>query len=162
MEEIKKIIDNSRSELENFEIPFGHKERFFDKFESQNSRLLWKKRVKYLYAAAIIVLILTPLSTNFHGIFQNKNIDSTYYESLISEKNLILLEMSEGLDPINKAVVNSTLDQLVNEAIPFSNQIPENIPDKQMEEVLRSYYCPKIDGLERLSQYIKNIRKPKN
>ncbi|MFA7180163.1 MAG: hypothetical protein WC077_03290, partial [Bacteroidales bacterium] len=69
---------------------------------------------------------------------------------------------SEGLDPINKAVVNSTLDQLVNEAIPFSNQIPENIPDKQMEEVLRSYYCPKIDGLERLSQYIKNIRKPKN
>jgi len=123
---------------------------------------LWKKRVKYLYAAAIIVLILTPLSTNFHGIFQNKNIDSTYYESLISEKNLILLEMSEGLDPINKAVVNSTLDQLVNEAIPFSNQIPENIPDKQMEEVLRSYYCPKIDGLERLSQYIKNIRKPKN
>jgi hypothetical protein len=83
MEEIKKIIDNSRSELESFEIPFGHKERFFDKLESQNSRLLWKKRVKYLYAAAIIVLILTPLSTNFHGIFQNKSLDSTYYESWI-------------------------------------------------------------------------------
>lgn len=168
MEEIKNTIEENRGFFESDSLPKGHKERLFKKMESKitkregllnsQKKLLSNKSLKYYIAAAVVLafIIISPLYkyNNSKGI---EVIIGTNYVTIINEKSAVILSMIETLDPLSKEMVLNTLDQLIFEAIPFDEQLPQSIDPEQRNILEQSYYNPKLEGIEKLKGYVSQL-----
>lgn len=167
MKDIKNIIKEERVLFESDLLPKGHKERFFQKMESEwaNKELFNSQRkpsksrlYKYYIAAAMVlaIIIISPLFKS-NSSKDTQEIIVNNYVTIINEKSAVILSMIETLDPVNKEMIISTLDQLVFEAIPFGEQLPQNIDPEQRDILEQSYYNPKIEGMEKLKGYVSQL-----
>lgn len=173
MENIKNKIRENRSLFELDPLPKGHKERFLQKIENQESkskRLVYKQKkelngkkehgkiIVYSLAAAVVLafIIIPPMFNSFRSK-SSLGIIETNYVAILNEKSAVISSMIETLDPINQEMVMSTLDQLVFEAIPFADQLPPSINREEKNRLEESYYYPKIEGMNRLKGYVAQL-----
>lgn len=157
MEHIKNNIAEYRSLFESDLLPKGHKERFFQKMEGTSKQFYRKPYIYYIAAVMILAFIVATPIFNFKRVSNINEIAQNNYVSIINEKNADILSMIESLDALNKELVLSTLDQLVFEAVPFKDQIPQSIGIEQRAILEQRYYNPKIEGMNQLKNYVSQL-----
>jgi hypothetical protein len=156
MDKIKEFITSNKVLFENDPLPQGHRERFLKKAEKQKIINTKMNVVRFVSLAAILMLLASPL------IFLHKqevicNGSQVDYNTIILEQAYEIKKLSEQLNQIDKDMVIGTLDQLVTEAVPFEEQIPDYIADKDRIVLQESYYYPRIDGIRRLREYVTDL-----
>ncbi|MDP3437313.1 MAG: hypothetical protein Q8S04_08715 [Bacteroidales bacterium] len=155
---MKQLIENNREIFENEELPVGHKERFINRINRHKvvKRDLLRITI-YLCAASVIVfLIFTPfiLKDNIETGCPDGLAD---YKSVLKSRSSEIYLMADRLDSYNKDIVINTLDELVNEAVPFEDQLPSELDKTTRSQLSQQYYCPKIEGVEKLRGYVAQL-----
>ncbi len=155
MKDLKEIIEMGRDEFESSDMPSGHKERFLLKLN--HSKANKRKVIYYLVAAAILAfLVLTPLYfTSGEAIECPDGLAD--YKTLLNEKSAKIYLLADKLEPNEKDMVMNTLTELVNETVPFENQLPPEMGESERSQLKQQYYCPKIQGVERLGKYVSQL-----
>ena len=149
METINDMIKNNREMFENDQLPEGHKDRFLKKVARK--RLASKREFVYKVAAAFLIFAAVTLPWVL-----NDTQSGSYLATLERESSALYI-MAEKLDPLNREMVISTLDQLTSEAVPFADQLPDNLDRKTTISKNKEYYGPKIDGVGKLRGYVSEL-----
>jgi archaellum component FlaC len=111
----------------------------------------------YLAAASVtLFLILTPL-LYLNKIHKSRTLDVTDYIGIIKDNSATVTKMAETLNPLEKEMVLNTLEELTFEAIPFDSQLSEDVKNGERGELLKMYYSPKIEGIEKLKKYVAQL-----
>ncbi len=161
MDELKNFIDINREEFEKDILPANHKERFISKLHKSMKAEARSYRIKkvnfYLAAASVtLFLILTPL-LYLNKIHKNRTLDVTDYIGIIKDNSATVTKMAETLNPLEKEMVLNTLEELTFEAIPFDSQLSDDVKNGERGELLKMYYSPKIEGIEKLKKYVAQL-----
>jgi len=163
MEHIKNIIAENRSVFESDSLPQGHKRRFFRKIKKKvnsKDRLLNSQSKLFIYSMAAAVALAFIIVLPLFKYNRSKSIENAIgnsYVAILNERNAVILSMIGPLDPLDRELVLNTLDQLVQEAIPFEEQLPQNMDWEQKDILAQRYYCPKIEGMEKLKEYVSQL-----
>jgi len=152
MDNLKKFIDENRGGFESELLPGGHKIRFGRRLSSLRNR----RYMMYISgaAASIIVLVMIPLAAITGGRADTTTALVKKYEKMIDLKVAELHQRASTLDPHNKDVIMSIIDQLTYEAIPFSEQIPAGLNSEEKGTIFDHYYSAKLDGFDTIDAYI--------
>lgn len=158
MDNLKQLIEENREIFENGELPTGHKKRFLDKIN--RNKIIKRDSLRitlYLCAASVTAfLIIAPFI-----IKDNTEIGCpdglADYKSILKNRSSQIYLMADKLDSYNKDIVINTLDELVNEAIPFEDQLPQELDNTIRIQLSQQYYCPKIEGVEKLRGYVTEL-----
>ncbi|NCB19936.1 MAG: hypothetical protein EOM61_10000 [Bacteroidia bacterium] len=156
MGNIKEFISSNKNLFENDPLPQGHRERFMKKAEKQKTSISKMRIIRVVSLAAILMLLASPL------IFLHKqevicNGSQVDYNTLIQEQAYEIKKLSEQLNQMDKDLVIGTLNQLVTEAVPFEEQLPDYLLEKERRMLQDSYYCPRIEGIKRLKDYVADL-----
>ena len=162
MDELKNFTDNFRDEFEKEALPENHKVRFMLKLNREQRRGMSSNRyrqVMFYFAAASIVLflVLTPV-LYLNKVYNDRTLDISDYIGMLEERSETVTKIAESLNSQDKAVVLSTLDQLTFEAVPFESQLPQEIVNGERKELIKSYYTPRIKGVDELEKYAKQLK----
>jgi len=154
MDDLRQFIEENRSDFELESLPGGHKMRFERKISSFGRR----RRMYYVVgaAAAIILAVMVPIISVIDGDKQSDNITAMVfeYERIIGVRATELYQKAVQLDSQNQYIVINTVDQLLYEAIPFVEQIPDELSSMEKEQIFRDYYTAKLDGFDAVSAYV--------
>lgn len=159
MNNLKNFIDENREGFENENLIPGHKERFLTKtgrmrkneavFRVSFSRISWAAAIITLFVAIPLLVKDKPKS------FQT----DVSYSQIIREKSMEISKVALTLNPTDQNAVMTTLSQLEFESVPFIDQLPETLTEKEKSDFIESYYKPKIEGIEKLEHYIAQLTK---
>ncbi|MEN6619845.1 MAG: hypothetical protein ABFC28_10220 [Rikenellaceae bacterium] len=157
MDELKNFTENFRDDFEKESLPENHKERFILKLKREQKRdVVSHKTIQFMFyfaaASIALILILTP-TLYLSKVYKNRALDSSDYVGVLEKRSQTITTMAESLTPQEKAIVLSTLDQLTFEAVSFESQLPECIKDGEREILIKSYYTPRIEGVDKLEKY---------
>ncbi len=145
MDNLKNFIDNNRGAFEENRLPLGHKMRFYVRGGADMK--------KYLIAAAILVLgIVSPVLYNSY--FKN---GPEKYKEILKEREGQITVMAASMGERDKKNILMVLDQLVKEAIPLEEQLPESLTGDTKNEIISNYYKTKIEGADKLLAYAESI-----
>ncbi len=161
MDDLKKFIDENKEDFDRENLPDFHKDRFFLKLQKEREaarRRYIIKRVRYYFAAASIAafLILTPL-LYWNRVYTSHVLDAADYIGMLEEKSESVSKMAKNLNPQDKNMVLSTLEQLTFEAVPFETQLSADIRNGERKDLVKRYYSPKIEGVDKLRKYVKQL-----
>lgn len=157
MNNLKNFIDENREGFENENLIPGHKERFLSKTGKmrKNETALRVSFGRIAWAAAIITLLVAiPLLVKDKP--KSSQIDVSYAQ-IIQEKSREISKLALTLNPTDQNAVMTTLSQLEFESIPFKDQLPESLTEKEKNDFIESYYKPKIEGINKLERYIAQL-----
>ena len=149
METLNDMIKNNRDMFENNQLPEGHKDRFLKKV----ARKKFAAKREFVFKVAAAVLIFAAVSVPW--IFKGTQPGS--FLATLERESSALYIMAQELDPLNRAMVINTLDQLTSDAVLFSEQLPDNLDRKTAIKMSKEYYGPKIDGVGRLRGYVSEL-----
>jgi len=163
MDELKNFTDKFRDEFENDPLPENHKDRFISKLKREERRKFNSSRKReimfYLTAASVaLFLLLTPL-LNVNRFITKGKMDISDYTGILEDRSESVMKIAESLSPNDKAMVLSTLDQLTFEAVSFESQLPSGIVNGERRELIKNYYTPKIEGVDKLEKYALQLKK---
>ncbi|MFA6334862.1 MAG: hypothetical protein WCX48_04800 [Bacteroidales bacterium] len=162
MEELKNFIDNNRGDFENENLPEFHKKRFLLKLQKEHRverRKYATGRIRFYLAAASVtlLLILTPL-LYLNRAYTNRALDASDYIVLLEERSESITKMAEKLNPQEKNMVLCTLEQLTFEAVLFDSQLSDDVSNGERNELVKRYYSPKIEGVDKLKKYVTQLK----
>lgn len=162
MDELKDFTGKFRDEFENEPLPENHKERFILKLKKEQKRTInsYRKRQIMFYSAAAsvaIFLLLTPI-ININRFFTKDKMDVSDYTGILEDRSESVMKIAESLNSQDKAMVLSTLDQLTFEAVSFESQLPAGIVNGERRELIKNYYAPKIEGVDKLEEYARQLK----
>lgn len=161
MENLKDFIDENRKGFEEENLIPGHKERFLHKIgktgQVASRPVIRMNRAVWAAAAAILILLVAvPLVVTDESELQSPGVS---YSQLIKDKSTEITKKALLLNPSDQNTVLTTLGQLEFESVPFEDQLPDSISPKEKEELMKSYYVPKLEGIERLEKYVAALTK---
>ncbi|MHC1778738.1 MAG: hypothetical protein AB9922_00695 [Bacteroidales bacterium] len=164
MKGLNELIEKGSDEFEGEELPSGHKERFLSKLEQSkalNNRIAtsnnYKRTILYLAAASILAfLVISPIYFRSGESLECPD-GLADYKTLLKERSADISLMADKLDPNEKGMVMNTLNELINETVPFESQLPSEMDENEKSQLKQQYYCPKIQGVERLGKYIAQL-----
>jgi len=163
MDELKQFIEDNREGFENENLPEYHEDRFFSKLQNEHRREIRTynyRRFSYYFAAASVVLLLflTPM-LYFNMVYNKRSLDVADYIGILKERSVEITAMAGKLNSSDKDMVLNTLDQLTFEAVPFDSQLSDDIRNGERHDMIKSYYAPKIEGVDKLKQYVTQLNK---
>ncbi len=147
MEELKDIIKENPQVFEQGDLPEGHRERFLMKVAQQSKRPLYR-RFNYKVAAVITLFILVT------GQVLLNSFSSKDYGRILEQQSIKVQNLAQQLDPFQRDMVQGVIDQLVMEAIPLRDQLPQELSKREVRRIKESYYTPKIEGMNQLRNYV--------
>ena len=152
MDSLKQFIEENRSSFESEQLPSGHKMRMERKISSVRNRR-FAIRITGV-AAAIILAAIIPIST-----IMNNKVDSITamiweYEGEIESRATELYQKAVQVDSHHQDIIIGTIDQLIYEAIPLSDQIPAGLNNERRREIYEEYYKTKLEGFDMINAYI--------
>ena len=161
MENLKDFIDENRRGFEEENLIPGHKNRFLVKIGktahvASRPALRMNRAVWAAAAAVLILLIAVPLFFNDESGLSSQGVS---YSQLIKDKSKEITKQALLLNPSDQNTVLTTLSQLEFESVPFEDQLPDSISHKEKEDMMESYYVPKLEGIERLEKYVAALTK---
>ena len=170
MENLEKYIKENLEKFDSAEMPAGHKERFLEKlsasetndqskakeplkivqlFRSKRSGLIWS----FSSVAAILIIALSigsPSSEEFRVLDEN----GTEYTTLMITLENEIIEMSKNCNKKSAKEALKASRSVTFEAIPITEQLPDELSDEERAKILRRYYKEKTDGLKRIKTYL--------
>lgn len=153
MENLEQYIKENREAFDNGVLPEGHRMRFLKRIDKRKGQ-----NVKYLYtalaaiAAVLIfaVIVYRPSSDDME--FSNRA--ESEYAVLVTSLENDILDLSKKCDKKVAKEAIKAFKNIIFEAIPLSEQLPEELSDIERARILRKYYKEKTDGLNRIKCYL--------
>jgi hypothetical protein len=161
MDNLEKYINDNLEQLDSYEMPQGHKERFMAKIEalekssqdvtaqeptSQRRKITFWNRKRFLSAvsaAAVVAIgLITALSPAVQEAICNYRIQKSAQQIYIVES-----EIMQMLGEDEQYMINS-LKTITEEAVPLAEQLPAELSPRQRAEILIRYYKAKTASLK--------------
>jgi hypothetical protein len=159
MDEFEKFIKDHRGEFDRREPLDGHEERFYSKAVLIRSARAKRLRRYSLAAVAAVFAIIVATPFLHKNMIINRSFDAYDYNTIIGEKERVIKNLAEKLENSDRLSVLNTLEQLTGDAVPFESQIPEYLNAREKKKLMKKYYEPKIEGVEKLIEYVSEINK---
>ena len=157
MENFGKYIQDNLEQFNTGEIPAGHQERFMAKLQTaqagsgqsaleRKAPRLFSRRSLFAATAAAAAIIIAFLITP--GSLATKTDEYTIAiqeaaEDMYLEETEILIELGEN----DQHIINS-IKSITEEAIPLSEQLPEELSPEKRAQILREYYKARTAALK--------------
>ena len=159
MENLEKYIKENLEKFDYAEMPAGHKERFLEKLSAletnnqSNSRrpsnIVW--RISSVAAILIIALFIGRQSSEEFRVLDE---NGTEYTTLMTTLENEIIEMSKNCNKKSAKEALKASRSVTFEAIPITEQLPDELSDEERAKILRRYYKEKTDGLKRIKTYL--------
>lgn len=153
MENLEQYIRENREAFDYGMLPEGHKTRFLKRLGKRK-----RQNVKYLYtalasvAAMLIFAVIVYMPSSDDMNFSNKT--ESEYAVLVTSLENDILDLSKKCDKKVAKEAIKAFKNIIFEAIPLSEQLPEELSDIEKARILRKYYKEKTDGLNRIKCYL--------
>lgn len=152
MENLEKYIQDNLEQFNCGEMPLGHQERFMAKLQAAQAaperkapRLFSRRSLFAATAAAAAIVIAFFIST---GSPASDSDDYTIAIHEVAEEMYIEeAEIMMMLGEDDQHIVNS-VKSITEEAIPLSEQLPEELSQEKRAQILREYYKAKTAALK--------------
>lgn len=152
MENLEKYIQDNLEQFNCGEMPLGHQERFMAKLQAAQAaperkapRLFSRRSLFAATAAAAAIIIAFFISTGSptsDGDDYTIAIHEVAEEMYIEEAEIMMM-----LGEDDQNIVNS-VKSITEEAIPLSEQLPEELSQEKRAQILREYYKAKTAALK--------------
>lgn len=159
MDTLRDIMDENKEQFDVQSLPEGDTERFLAKLDKSGIEVdiprrhpLRIYRAIALPAAAAVMLFLGV------GIFakvtsEENQLTRIYVEYCHEVASLSTdIQMMTAGDDMKMA--DRTVENITFEAIPFAQQLPEELPQREKVRIMKDYYTQKLDGVRRLKTLI--------
>lgn len=152
MENLEKYIQDNLEQFNCGEMPLGHQERFMAKLQAAQAaperkapRLFSRRSLFAATAAAAAIVIAFFITT---GSPASDSDDYTIAIHEVAEEMYIEeAEIMMILGEDDQNIVNS-VKSITEEAIPLSEQLPEELSQEKRAQILREYYKAKTAALK--------------
>lgn len=156
MENLEKYIQDNLEQFNRGEMPQGHQERFLAKFgelqaqeekrAAARPRRLFTRRSLFTASAAAAAIIIA-LFVTLQQESEEKYIIGI--QELAQEMYMEEAEILQMLPEDEHMMINS-VKSITQEAIPLTEQLPDELSPEKRAEILREYYKAKTAGLKRI------------
>lgn len=156
MENLEKYIQDNLEQFDCGEMPQGHQERFLAKLEAIQTqehhaapkpRHMFTRRSLFTAsaaAAAIIIALFATLQPHESGDEYIIGIQELAQEMYMEEAEILQIL------PEDEHIMINSVKSITQEAIPLTEQLPDELSPEKRAEILREYYKAKTDGLKRI------------
>lgn len=152
MENLEKYIQDNLEQFNCGEMPLGHQERFMAKLQAAQAaperkapRLFSRRSLFAATAAAAAIVIAFFITT---GSPASDSDDYTIAIHEVAEEMYIEeAEIMMMLGEDDQNIVNS-VKSITEEAIPLSEQLPEELSQEKRAQILREYYKTRTAALK--------------
>lgn len=157
MENLEKYIQDNLEQFDCGEMPQGHQERFMaklgalqaqeEKREAARPRRLFTRRSLFTAsaaAAAIIIALFATLQPHESGDDYIIGIQELAQEMYMKEAEILQML------PEDEHMMINSVKSITQEAIPLTEQLPDELSPEKRAEILREYYKAKTAGLKRI------------
>lgn len=156
MENLEKYIQENIEQFNTGEMPAGHKERFMAKLEALNTQerkaakphRLFSRRSIFTASAAAAAIIIALLATPHSGE-QDENQYNIAIQELAQEMYMEEAETLMLFGEDEQYMINN-VKSITNEAIPLTEQLPDELSPERRAEILREYYKAKTAALKKI------------
>ena len=162
MENLEKYINDNLEQLDSYEMPQGHKERFMARMAAQEKSAqevtaqehapqrqkitFWNRRRIFsaVSAAAVVAIgLITALSPAVQGAICTYRVQKSAQQIYIVES-----EIMQMLGEDEQYMINN-LKTITEEAVPLADILPPELSPKQRADILIQYYKAKIASLKK-------------
>ena len=148
MDRLEQYIKENRSSFDMELPPSGSRERFMAKLEAEkpgrklvNFRPVWLSAA--VSAAAVVVAVI---ALSYSGV--DRDIEKSILAMSRQEAQVIALV--EEVCPQEMDIVMNSIRAITFEAIPFTDQLPDELPEKERVRIIKDYYGSKTEALQDL------------
>lgn len=148
MDRLEQYIKENRSSFDMELPPSGSRERFMAKLEAEkpgrkvvNFRPVWLSAA--VSAAAVVVAVI---ALSYSGV--DRDIEKSILAMSSQEAQVIALV--EEVCPQEMDIVMNSIRSITFEAIPFTDQLPDELPQKERVRIIKDYYGRKTEALQDL------------
>lgn len=148
MDRLEQYIKENRNSFDAELPPSGSRERFMARLEAEKAR---RKAVRFRHvwmSAAVSAAAVLAALVAFSYSGADKDIERSILAMSSQEAQVIALV--EEVCPQEMDVVMSSIRSITFEAIPFTDQLPDEIPEKERIRLITDYYGRKIEALQEL------------
>lgn len=157
MENLEKYIQDNLEDFNCGEMPQGHQDRFLaklgalqaheEKKASARPHRLFTRRSLFTASAAAAAIIIALFAT-----LQPAEEQDTYFIQIQKLAQEMYLEEAEILHmlPEDEHIMINSVKSITHEAIPLTEQLPDELSPEKRAEILREYYKAKTAGLKRI------------
>ena len=157
MDNLEKYINENLEQVNSYEMPQGHKERFMAKLEAQEAAvhgpapqrqktIFWNRRriLSAASAAAVVAIgIMTALNPAVQEKIYSYQVQKSAQQIYIEETVIMQMLGEDELYMINN------LKSITEEAVPLADILPVELSPKQRAEILIQYYKAKTASLKK-------------
>ncbi len=170
-------IDNIRKIFDDMEPAEGHFERFLEKANpskriefrrnTPRKRVFWKAvlfpvaaSVMMIFGANLLIKTMSIKSDSFSKTVAVMEDPQDIYHAYMdvvrdSFEYLSSLTANDPDDGLNEHF--HTLENITSEYIPLLEALPEEMSEQEKAEVLKEYYCQRVENVVALRKYVASI-----
>ena len=163
-DKLEELFEQNRTDMEEIQLPEGHRERFLQKLEAKPSFIqrikAWLsdntagRRSAWAIAPALCILALVLLLGKSNPDASLRQMESGYVTNLQALGNQLLEEggtlSTQDLEDLNYSISSIISDEDGLMAL----QLPENLSKKEKQQIIKEYYNQKMEGLKRIQTFI--------
>ncbi len=162
MDNLEKYINDNLEQLDSYEMPQGHKERFMARLAAQEKpaqedpdqepapqrrKITFWNRRRFLSAVSAAAIVAIGLITILNPAVQEK----IYSYQVHRSAQQIYIEETEILQMLgeDEQYMINNLKTITEEAVPLADQLPQELSPKEKAEILIQYYKAKTASLKK-------------
>ena len=128
--------------------PSGSRERFMAKLEAEKagSKVVRFRPVWLSAAVSAAAVVVAVIALSYSGV--DRDIEKSILAMSRQEAQVIALV--EEVCPHEMDIVMNSIRAITFEAIPFTDQLPDELPEKERVRIIKDYYGSKIEALQDL------------
>ncbi|MBQ6310818.1 MAG: hypothetical protein IJK74_04625 [Bacteroidales bacterium] len=163
-DKLEELFEKSRMDMEDIQLPEGHRERFLKKLEAKPSFIqrvkAWLsdntagRRAAWAIAPALCILALVLFLGKDNSEASLRQMESGYVTSLQALGNQLLEEGGNLSDPDLEDLSYSISSIISDEDGLMALQLPDNLSKKEKQKIIKEYYNQKMEGLKKIQTFI--------
>ncbi|MEF9931057.1 MAG: hypothetical protein RSC28_07930 [Bacteroidales bacterium] len=160
MSDLEKYIKENSGLFNSGNLPEGHKERFMAKLKTpkhNNVLTLKYSTIIGMCASVAAILIVTFVLGDFSKQNEKQNIsviNANIYEQEMQHEKTDVIKLAKQMDTNVEEQALTMLDNITFEAIPLSEQLPNELSIEQKAKILKEYYKQKTEGIKKIKIFL--------
>ena len=146
MDRLEQYIKDNRNSFDTEILPSGSRERFMARLETEKKarrlRPVWLS-VPISAAAAVAAV---ALSLSYFRV--DREIERSI--SAMNSQEAQVIALVEEICPEEMDAVMNSIRSITAEAIPFTDQLPDELPERERVMIIKEYYSRKTEALQNL------------
>lgn len=146
MDRLEQYIKDNRNSFDTEILPSGSRERFMARLETEKKarrlRPVWLS-VPISAAAAVAAV---ALGLSYFKV--DREIERSI--SAMNSQEAQVIALVEEICPEEMDAVMNSIRSITAEAIPFTDQLPDELPERERVMIIKEYYSRKTEALQNL------------